>query len=121
MSRISTGRLTCSSSELPGTRRNVVFEAMGNGLPSCQRYRRPGHVVDDTCGFRLHPQTPQQYGRDIADALARLVTEPEFRLRLGEGARQRVADIGLWSSRARQVEAISAQILARRRASVPPR
>jgi len=96
---------------------NVVFEAMGNGLPVITSdIGGPGNVVDDTCCFRLHPQTPQQYGRDIADALARLVTEPEFRLRLGEGARQRVADIGLWSSRARQVEAISAQVLAR-----PPR
>jgi glycosyltransferase involved in cell wall biosynthesis len=93
---------------------NVVFEAMGNGLPVIvSDIGGPGNVVDDTCGFRLHPQTPEQYGRDIAAVLTQLVTSTELRHALGDGARRRVADTGLWSGRARHLEALSAEIVSR--------
>ncbi len=94
---------------------NVVFEAMGHGLPLIvSDLGGPGNVVDDTCGIRLHPQDPEQYARDIAAAISRLVTSADLRRALGDGARQRVADIGLWASKARHFEALCAQIMARR-------
>jgi glycosyltransferase involved in cell wall biosynthesis len=94
---------------------NVVFEAMGHGLPLIvSDLGGPGNVVDETCGIRLHPETPEQYARDIAAAVSKLVTRGDLRRALGEGARQRVADIGLWASKAANLEALCAEVTAQR-------
>ncbi len=94
---------------------NVTFEAMSHGLPVLvSDIGGPGAVVDETCGLRVHPVSPEQYARDLATALTRLVRDPDLRRSLGEGARRRVAEIGLWTSKARQMEAIYAKVLAGR-------
>lgn len=94
---------------------NVTFEAMGHGLPVLvSDLGGPGNVVDDSCGIRVHPQSPEQYARDLAAAMAKLVTDPELRRSLGAGARRRVAEIGLWDSKIGQLEAIYAEVLAAR-------
>lgn len=94
---------------------NVTFEAMSHGLPVLvSDVGGPGAVVDETCGLRVHPVSPEQYARDLATALTRLVRDPDLRRSLGEGARRRVAEIGLWTSKARQMEAIYAKVLADR-------
>jgi len=91
---------------------NVTFEAMSYGLPVLVSDRGgPGSVVDETCGIRVHPQSPEQYARGLAAALAQLVTDPGLRQALGAGARRRAAEIGLWDSKAAQIEAIYARIL----------
>jgi glycosyltransferase involved in cell wall biosynthesis len=93
---------------------NVTFEAMGYGLPLIvSDLGGPGNVVDDTSGIRLHPESPDQYAHAIADALTRLVTDQELRLRLGDGARRRAADIALWDSKVAHLESIFAEILGR--------
>jgi glycosyltransferase involved in cell wall biosynthesis len=93
---------------------NVVFEAMGQGLPLVvSDLGGPGNVVDDTCGIRLHPMSPDQYARDIAGAFTRLAASPELRLKLGRGARRRAADIALWDSKVVHLEAIFADMLGR--------
>ena len=92
---------------------NVTFEAMSHGLPVVvSDAGGPGSVVDDTCGIRVHPVSPEQYAGDLAAALTRLVTEPELRRALGAGGRRRVREIGLWESKARQLEQIYASVLA---------
>ena len=92
---------------------NVTFEAMGHCLPVLvSDLGGPGNVVDETCGIRVHPVSPEQYARDLAAALNRLVREPGLRRSLGDGARRRVSEIGLWDSKARQLEAIYSRVLA---------
>ena len=92
---------------------NVVFEAMGYGLPLIvSDIGGPGAAVDDESGIRLHPESPDQYARSIASAMTRLVSDTSLRTALGQGARQRVADIGLWDSKITRLEAICADILA---------
>jgi glycosyltransferase involved in cell wall biosynthesis len=87
---------------------NVVFEAMGHGLPLLvSDLGGPGYAVDESCGIRVHPDHPQQYARDLAAALARLA-DPGLRRRLGEGARRRVRQIGMWDSKAARMEEIYA-------------
>jgi glycosyltransferase involved in cell wall biosynthesis len=99
---------------------NVTFEAMGHGLPLVVSDRGgPGAVVDETCGIRVHPDSPDQYAQDLASALAKLVREPALRRSLGDGARQRVQEIGLWDSRARQIEPIYAAVLGQAAAAQP--
>ena len=92
---------------------NVVFEAMGYGLPLIvSDIGGPGAAVDEQSGIRLHPESPDQYADDIASAVRRLVTDRGLRLSLGEGARKRVSDIGLWDSKADRLEAIWADVIA---------
>jgi glycosyltransferase involved in cell wall biosynthesis len=92
---------------------NVTFEAMGHSLPLVVSDRGgPSAVVDDTCGIRVHPASPEQYARDLAHAVARLVRDPGLRTALGEGARHRVQEIGLWDTRAQQIEPVYAEVLA---------
>ena len=95
---------------------NVTFEAMSHGLPVLvSDLGGPGHVVDETCGRRVHPVSPEQYAHDLAEALTCLASDPELRLKLGEGGRRRATEIGLWDSKAEQLEAIYANVLADRR------
>ena len=92
---------------------NVVFEAMSYGLPLIvSDMGGPGYAVDDTCGIRLHPVSPDSYARDLAAAVTRLVTNETLRRELGDAARPRVAEIALWESKVGQLERIYAEILA---------
>ena len=92
---------------------NVVFEAMSYGLPLIvSDLGGPGQAVDDTCGFRLHPVSPDTYGSDLAGAITRLVTNEKLRRMLGDAARRRVADIALWDSKIDQLETIYAEVVA---------
>jgi glycosyltransferase involved in cell wall biosynthesis len=86
---------------------NVIFEAMGYGLPLivCDR-GGPGAATDDTCAIRLHAVSPDQYAHDIASAIAYLANDRNLRLSLGEQARRRVSEIGLWDRKMDQLEAI---------------
>lgn len=97
---------------------SVTFEAMGHSLPLVVSDRGgPGTAVDDTCGIRVHPDSPGQYAQDLASALSLLVRDPAARLALGEGARRRAREIGLWEAKARQVEPIYAAVLAQQAGS----
>jgi len=93
---------------------NVTFEAMSHGLPVVvSDVGGPAAVVDETCGIRVHPVSPEQYAHDLAAAVTRLVQDPRLRWSLGEGGRRRVAEVGLWESKARKMEAIYASVLGR--------
>jgi glycosyltransferase involved in cell wall biosynthesis len=98
---------------------NVVFEAMGHGLPLvvCER-GGPGNVVDGTSGIRLPAVSPDQLAGDIATAVARLVREPQLRLSLGAGARRRVADIALWDRKLERLESLFGGIIEESRQPV---
>jgi glycosyltransferase involved in cell wall biosynthesis len=94
---------------------NVIFEAMGHGLPLVVSDRGgPGAAVDETCGIRVHPGSPDQYATDLASALARLVSAPAWRLALGEGARRRVSAVGLWEAKVQQAGSIYEELVADR-------
>jgi glycosyltransferase involved in cell wall biosynthesis len=93
---------------------NVAFEAMSFGLPLVVSDRGgPGSAVNETCGFRICPITPEQYARDLAAAIRRLVQDRELRLSLGEGARQRVAEVALWDRKVDHLDSLYAKVLDR--------
>ena len=92
---------------------SVVFEAMGQGLPLIVSDRGgPGHMVDESCGIRLHPVEPGQYAADLAAAISRLVQDRSLRLALGAGARRRAGQIALWDSKVSRLEEIHSEMLA---------
>jgi glycosyltransferase involved in cell wall biosynthesis len=91
---------------------NVIFESMGYGLPLVvSDLGGPGSFVDDSSGIRVHPDNPEQYVRDLAGALTRLIDDPELRARLGAAARRRAAAIGLWDRKVEQLETLYDDVL----------
>jgi glycosyltransferase involved in cell wall biosynthesis len=93
---------------------NVAFEAMSAGLPLVVADRGgPAGAVDDTCGYRIHPRDPTQYATAIATAIRPLVLDRQLRLRLGEGARRRVADIAIWDRKIDRMDRLYADVVAR--------
>jgi glycosyltransferase involved in cell wall biosynthesis len=94
---------------------NVVFEAMAHGLPLIvSDIGGPGNVVDESCGIRIHPVSPDQYALDLAAAITRLAGDAQLRAALGDGARHRAAEVALWDSRIRQAEGLYAEVMADR-------
>jgi glycosyltransferase involved in cell wall biosynthesis len=91
---------------------NVTFEAMSFGLPLIvSDIGGPGYVVDDSCGIRVHPESPDQYARALSDAIVQLAENPVQRRELGAAARQRVGEIALWDSKVRHLEKIFAEVI----------
>jgi glycosyltransferase involved in cell wall biosynthesis len=79
---------------------SVVFEALRHGLPVITTDRGgPGFVVDQSCGIRVPAVDPDQLAADLADAITRLARDPGLMLRYAEGARERIASIGLWDNK----------------------
>jgi glycosyltransferase involved in cell wall biosynthesis len=101
---------------------NVTFEAMGHSVPLVVSTRGgPGSAVDETCGIRVPPVTPDQYARDVAAAIRRLVEDRDLRLSLGEAARRRVAEIALWDRKFDQLDSLFAEVLAHQDQESPTR
>lgn len=77
---------------------NVVFEAMGQSLPLivCDR-GGPASAVDDSCAFRLAARDPAQLAQAISDAVIHLLEHPALVRTMGDAARRRVEQVGLWS------------------------
>lgn len=89
----------------------VVAEAMSYGLPAVVSARGgPGAAVDDSSGIRVEAITEEQYANDLAKAVGQLVGDPALRRSLGEGARARVADVGLWERKVDRMDALYEQV-----------
>ena len=84
----------------------VLFEALGWGLPIITAARGgPDYIVDESCGIRIPVTDPERFSCDLAEAVRRFALDPLERLRLGEGARARLASFGTWEDRtARLIE-----------------
>ncbi len=107
--------LLCSREEL--TTRGLGFEGFGIALVEAGARGRPvvagrsggivDAVVDGETGLLVDPQSPAA----VADALARLLREPELRRRLGAQARARVQSEYRWDITAARVRALHQELL----------
>ncbi len=80
---------------------NVLYEAMRWGLPVITAARGgPNWIVDDKTGVRIRVTTPERYARNIAAAIQTLATDPDRRQRMGDAAREKLANGALWSTKA---------------------
>ena len=69
---------------------NVCLEALAAGRPVvCLDLGGPALQVTEQTGIKVPAKTPEQAIRDLAAAFGRLASDPAFRIRLAEGARQR--------------------------------
>ena len=90
---------------------SVVFEALSFGLPVVVADRGgPGHVVDDSCGFKVAVAEPVQFSQQIAAAVRTLSAMPELRKRLSAGAIKKMTEIGLWPAKIERLLSIYKEI-----------
>lgn len=94
----------------------VLYEAMRHGLPVVTVARGgPDFIVDEACGLRLPVTTPEALALAIAGAVRRLDDDPALRARLGQSARAKVAEQGLWPAKAARMVALYEEVAAPRR------
>ena len=90
----------------------VVFEAMGHSLPLivCDR-GGPSAAVNEACAIRLPAVTPDQLASDLAGAITQLVADPVRRHSMGQAARARLSEVGLWSAKVDRISGVYASLM----------
>jgi glycosyltransferase involved in cell wall biosynthesis len=69
---------------------NALLEAMALGLPViATNWGGPGRIVDDSCGLRVEPSSPEEFEQSLAQEMIRLGRSPELRRKLGMAGRKR--------------------------------
>lgn len=77
-----------------------LMEAMAIGLPViCLDWAGMAITTDDNCAIRLPVTNPKQMPKDMADAIIRLVENPELRKQLGEAGRRRIREVFNWEAK----------------------
>lgn len=90
---------------------NVQYEAMSFGLPLVVASRGgTAAAVTPGCAVLVDAHDPEQYARDIAVAVRRLVVDPGLRLRMGAEARRHGERTGLWDNKIVEVERLYAEV-----------
>jgi len=75
----------------------VVIEAMAAGNPVvCLDHAGPAIHITEECGVKVVPRNPDQAIREMAEALYRLYSDPDLRLRMGRAARERAEQVYHW-------------------------
>ncbi|MBG6158978.1 glycosyltransferase involved in cell wall biosynthesis [Labrenzia sp. EL_159] len=78
----------------------VILEAMRYGLPVISsNVGGPGFLVTDESGIAVPAENPEQMAADLSDAIVKVASDSTLRKRLGDGARKRVEQVGLWESK----------------------
>ena len=86
----------------------AILEAMALGKPVITtNWGGPADYVNANCGVLVDPSSKQAFVDGLAEAMVRLVAQPELRKSLGEGGKRRVLEDHLdWNSKADRVLAI---------------
>lgn len=93
----------------------VFFEAMAHGLPIVTAANGgPDFLIDENSGIRVPVTTPEDFADGIAAAVRKLAMDPELRLRLGKGSRERLRSFGSWDDKADLMLEFYDDILKRR-------
>ena len=93
----------------------VFFEAMRWGLPVITAdYGGPQAIVDAASGVRIPVTNPEQFPRDLADIIRALAGDPARLQAMADGARDRMASIGDWDTKALDTLALYREVIASR-------
>jgi glycosyltransferase involved in cell wall biosynthesis len=92
----------------------VCLEAMAAGAPVvCLDVGGPGEVVRSDCGVAVAALSPSQVVDDLAEALQRLLGDPQMRAAMGSRARARVGAIFREDRRVERQLATYASVLSK--------
>jgi len=90
----------------------VVIEAMSASKPVvCLDIGGPGLHINDECGIKLTPTSPEETARNLASALERLYLDEDLRITLGQAARKRAETDYHWDILGERLMAIYQPIL----------
>ena len=88
----------------------VVLEAMSLGLPViASEWGGPPDYLDASTGLLVHPAPRETFSSRLADAIERLVFEPELRIALGRAGANRVANQFDWERKVDRIVEIYAR------------
>jgi len=91
---------------------NVVYEAMRWGLPIIAAARGgPDWIVDDHTGLKVAVTEPEQFARDIAEAIRTLAADPVRRRTMGQAAHAKLEREALWSVKAQGLAKLYAEVV----------
>ena len=89
----------------------VLYEAMRHGLPVITAARGgPDWIIDDRSGMRIPVTDPVRFPADIATAVRQLAGNKALHNRLGQAARAKVSQEGLWPNKAMRMVALYEEI-----------
>jgi glycosyltransferase involved in cell wall biosynthesis len=78
---------------------SVCLEAMAAGRPVvCLNTGGPATLITEEAGFKVAITDPYQTVHDLANAITRLIHDPDLRTRMGSAGRRRVREIN-WETR----------------------
>ena len=90
----------------------VVIEAMAAGRPVvCLNTGGPGTHINQDCGFKIKPESPDSAATELARALGRLYKDEELRATLGRAGRARAEGEYHWDKLGDRLMAIYRQAL----------
>lgn len=79
---------------------NVVFEALGKGLPVITSTAGgPGYVVNNTCGVNIEPTTPNQYVDDLSNSILEIDNNRATLEKMSENAIDRISKLAQWENK----------------------
>jgi glycosyltransferase involved in cell wall biosynthesis len=86
---------------------NVVLEALARGLPVlCVDAGGPAVLVDDSCGFRVAPNSPAEVVAGLADGLSMLADDQALAAAMGDAAVRRAQQQFSWTRQISHMEAL---------------
>jgi glycosyltransferase involved in cell wall biosynthesis len=92
---------------------NVVFEALGFGLPVVSaNVGGPGHVITPLCGIKVDVGSPEHYASDLAAAIITLDQNRSRLPLLSKAALERVRQVGGWNTRLSQLIELYREVTA---------
>lgn len=79
---------------------NVVFEAMGHGLPViAANAGGPGYVVNTECGYIVEPESEINYPQNLASAITAIDSNRSQITTLSKNATCRMEKLALWDNK----------------------
>lgn len=89
----------------------ALMEAMAIGLPViCLNWSGMRITTNDSCAIRLPVTDPEQMPKDMADAIIKLVKNPELRKQMGENGRKRIQTVFNWEAKGKFMEELFAEL-----------
>lgn len=88
-----------------------LLEAMAVGLPViCLNWSGMAISTNDSCAIRLPVTNPEQMPKDMAEAIVKLVENPELRRQMGENGRKRIQTVFNWEAKGQFMEELLAEL-----------
>lgn len=82
-----------------------LMEAMAIGLPVvCLDWAGMSISTDDNCAIRLPVTNPEQMPQDMAEAIIKLIENPQLREQLGNAGRKRIKEVFNWEAKGQFME-----------------